>query len=191
MNALTPRRAGLLLGVLQAGVLLSLGAVMLVDRVRLPRAWVQTAPYDPELPIRGRYGSLQLLVPAPQLRSSLPSTPPSTAATAPAWGLRAPRAAVQLLAQGDRLAALPATAQAMASGRGHGAVIESHDGTVMARLDQPVAFFIPPDVVDPSRRPRGEELWVEVTVPADGPPRPIRLGLAPEHGGTIKPLQLR
>lgn len=191
MNALTRRRAGLLLGLLQAGVLLGLGAVMLVERVRLPRAWVQTAPFDPELPIRGRYVSLQLLVPAPQLRSSRPATPPSAATPAPAWVMPAPRTTVELLARGDRLAARPATPEAMASGRSHGAVIEAHDGVAMARLDHPVAFFIPPDVEDPSRRPGGEQLWVEVTLPAKGPPRPIRLGLAREPGGAITPLQLR
>jgi hypothetical protein len=60
--------AGLLLVLLQAGVLPSLGAVMLVDRVRRPRARVRTAPYDPELPIRGRQVSLQRLVPAPQFQ---------------------------------------------------------------------------------------------------------------------------
>ncbi|MFM7313166.1 MAG: hypothetical protein ACKO0M_08375, partial [Cyanobium sp.] len=70
---LTPRRAGLVVALLQGGLLLSLGGVMLSDRLRLPRAWVRTVPVDPELPIRGRYVSLRLLVPAPQLASALPA----------------------------------------------------------------------------------------------------------------------
>ena len=45
------------------------------------------------------------------------------------------------------------------------------------RLAEPVAFFIPEHVPDPSRRPAGEELWAEVTIPRSGPPRPIRLGV--------------
>ena len=36
---------------------------------------------------------------------------------------------------------------------------------------------IPEHVPDPSRRPAGEELWVEVTIPRAGAPRPIRLGV--------------
>lgn len=40
-----------------------------------------------------------------------------------------------------------------------------------------VAFFIPENVPDPSRRAQDEELWVEVTIPKKGPPRPIRLGV--------------
>jgi hypothetical protein len=57
------------------------------------------------------------------------------------------------------------------------------------RLQSSVAFFLPPQVADPSRRPPGEQLWVEVTLPAEGPPRPIRLGVKRE-GGPITPLDL-
>jgi hypothetical protein len=57
-------------------------------------------------------------------------------------------------------------------------------------LAMPVAFFIPEHVADPSVRPAGETLWVEVTVPKRGPPRPIRLGVR-KAGGAIEPLDLR
>jgi hypothetical protein len=59
----------------------------------------------------------------------------------------------------------------------------------VARLTQPLAFFLPPDVNDPSRRPAGEELWAEVSLPALGAPRPIRLGV--KRGERIEPLSLR
>jgi hypothetical protein len=55
-------------------------------------------------------------------------------------------------------------------------------------VTEPVAFFIPEHVSDPSRRPPGEELWVEVSVPAKGPPRPIRLGV--KKDGVLTPLEL-
>jgi hypothetical protein len=58
----------------------------------------------------------------------------------------------------------------------------------VARLQEPVAYFIPEHVPDPSRRAAGEELWVEVTVPKKGPPRPIRLGV--KKAGTLTPLDL-
>jgi len=65
---------------------------------------------------------------------------------------------------------------------------------VRLRLDAPfegatVVYFIPEHVADPSRRAAGEELWVEVTVPRRGAPRPIRLGV--KRDGVLTPLELR
>jgi hypothetical protein len=62
-------------------------------------------------------------------------------------------------------------------------------GRWSARLAQPVAFFIPEEVADPSVRPSGEELWAEVTIPREGPPRPIRLGVM--RDGRLTPLAIR
>ena len=51
-----------------------------------------------------------------------------------------------------------------------------------------LAFFIPEHVPDPSIRAPGEELWVELTLPKAGPPRPIRLGVRKD--GVLTPLDL-
>jgi hypothetical protein len=56
-------------------------------------------------------------------------------------------------------------------------------------LSEPLAYFIPEHVPDPSVRPDNEELWAEVTVPPSGAPRPIRLGV--KSNGVIRPLELR
>jgi hypothetical protein len=56
-------------------------------------------------------------------------------------------------------------------------------------LRPPLVYFVPEHVEDPSRRPQGEELWVEVTLPKKGPPRPIRLGVK-KGDGPITPLEL-
>jgi hypothetical protein len=53
-------------------------------------------------------------------------------------------------------------------------------------LQEPLAYFIPEDVEDPSRR---RSLWVEVTVPPKGAPRPIQLGM--KKDGVVTPLELR
>jgi hypothetical protein len=58
------------------------------------------------------------------------------------------------------------------------------DGTVDA-----VPYFIPDGVPDPSIRKPGEELWVEVSVPNKGAPRPIRLAV--RKNGQFTPLELR
>ena len=64
----------------------------------------------------------------------------------------------------------------------------TREGPVAALLP-PVLYFIPEHADDPSRRPMGEELWVEVTVPKKGLPRPIRLGV--KKNGVLTPLDLR
>lgn len=56
-------------------------------------------------------------------------------------------------------------------------------------LQRPLAFFLPPDVADPSQRPADDPLWVEVTLPRQGPPRPHQLGV--ERQGRLEPLRLR
>jgi hypothetical protein len=57
---MTLRYKGLLLAAIQCLMVLSLSGKLLLDRVSCPRVWVRTAPWDPALPIRGRYLSLQL-----------------------------------------------------------------------------------------------------------------------------------
>ena len=56
-------------------------------------------------------------------------------------------------------------------------------------LSQPVAYFMPQRALDPTHREPGEELWVEVSVPRRGSPRPIRLGV--KKGGVLTPLEMR
>jgi hypothetical protein len=57
MNSL---RKGIILGVLQCTLVLSLTGKLFYDRATCPRIWVKTLPYDPNLPIRGRYLALTL-----------------------------------------------------------------------------------------------------------------------------------
>ena len=67
----------------------------------------------------------------------------------------------------------------------------SHTGVLVTQvrgtwaLAEPVAYFIPEHAPDPSRLNPGEELWVEVSVPRAGPPRPLRLGV--KRDGVLRP----
>lgn len=45
------------------------------------------------------------------------------------------------------------------------------------------------DELSPAWRKPGEELWIEVTVPKKGPPRPIRLAI--KRGETFTPLDFK
>jgi len=172
-----PLVKGFIIAAVHVGLVASLGAKLLYDRSTRPRVWALTAPYDPSLPIRGRYVSLQLVVEPRGIVETKPGT------------LLGPLQAITLRVEQKKL-----VAEAISEQRGyepsemHVRMVERR-GEKLALLDQPVAFFIPEHIPDPSRRTVGEELWVEVTIPKKGPPRPIRLGVK-KGDGAIAPLNL-
>jgi hypothetical protein len=149
---------GLAVALIHSAIVLSVAGKYAFDRDRLPRVWAKTAPVDPNLPIRGRYVSLLLEVHAADNLD---------------LGGRA-----QLSIDNGKLIAKRA----------------DRDGLMVWKrgsfwvLTEPVAFFIPEHAADPSRRAPGEELWVEVSVPDRGMPRPI--GLAVKKDGEFKRLPL-
>ena len=166
---MTRRQAGLLVAAIHVALVGSLGLKLLVDRARLPRAWARTQPFDPSAPLRGRYVRLALEVPL----TSLPESRVGSSET----GVRLRAVDGQLKGETDDAVRSPRVQ------------LRQESGVWWSRLAEPVAFFIPEHVPDPSVRPRGEELWAEVTIPGSGPPRPIRLGVMRE--GKLVPLELR
>ena len=54
------------------------------------------------------------------------------------------------------------------------------------RLSSPVDFYISENARIPHGSKPGQELWIEVTVPPKGPPRPLQLAL--KDNGGWKPL---
>jgi hypothetical protein len=175
---MTNLKKGLILGALQVLIVLSLGAKLLVDRMRLPRVWVQTAAYDPDLPIRGRYLSVRVRVQGDRVYAGTPF--PSGDRSGP-WSQMRP---VSLTAENGQLVASPSTYW----GGSHVTRWRTVQGELTV-LQEPVAYFIPENAADPSRRQPGEELWIEVTVPKKGPPRPIRLAI--KRGDSFTPLDIR
>src|SRR3954453_18832927 len=125
---MTRMRKGILLAALQCVLSLAVGGKLLYDRATCPRVWVRTAPWDPSLPIRGRYLALAL---RPQ----------------------------------------------------------SGEAFVERTAGERVLFFVPERQL-PFERTAGvagaQELWVEVTIPHHGPPRPIRL--ATKRDGRLEPI---
>jgi hypothetical protein len=174
---MTPLIKGLVLAAVQVGLVASLGAKLLYDRATRPRVWTLAAPYDPNLPIRGRYVSLQLVVEPRGLREAKPGS------------VSQPPQSINLRVENDRLVAEATGPQPdYAASALHLRFIQRR-GEKLAVLVEPVAFFITEHIPDPSRRTQGEELWVEVTIPKTGPPRPIRLGVK-KGDGPIVPLEL-
>ncbi|HEV1995290.1 MAG TPA: hypothetical protein VGR03_13250 [Candidatus Acidoferrum sp.] len=168
---------GLLIAGLHVALVCSLGAKLLYDRATRPRVWVRAAPYDPDLPIRGRYVSLRLQMSG--IGFAVPESR-NTEGRAPARVYANARLEVQngqLVAVYSDRTSDPAVWEVF------------RDSVPTISLFEPVAFFIPEHIQDPSRRPAGEELWVEVTLPRKGPPRPIRLAVI--KNGVFTPLDIR
>ena len=156
---------GLLLAALQVALLGAVAGWMRMEDATQPRGWARTAPVDPDLPIRGRYVAFFLQVPAPGLSSTTER--------------------VVLRVRDGRVLAAPALP---GGGNPQDAFLTTGKGGTIAQLRTPLAFFLPEHAEDPSRRPPGETLWAEVTLPRLGPPRPLRLGVE-RQPGRIDPLR--
>jgi hypothetical protein len=159
---MNPRlKKGLIVAAVHLAIVGSLGVKLLVDRATRPRVWARTAPIDPDSPLRGRYVRLRVVGEPIDF----------TEATTP----------VRLTDWNGQLGFTPAAS-------GPTATLSTRGGQRLATLDQPLAFFIPEHVPDPSVRAPGEELWVEVTLARRGAPRPIRLAV--KKDGVLRPLEL-
>jgi hypothetical protein len=179
MNAL---QKGLLLGALQVAIVASLGAKLTWDRHRFPRGWARVGVYDPNLPIRGRYLALQLEVVCDSTATA-PAPPPGTShpQTFNDTDLRG-----ILRVENGRLAS------SCYSSEEEGASMFRRyrwGQPATTNLSEPVLFFLPEHAIDPWQLRKGGELWAEVTLPASGPPRPIRLAI--KHDDAFTPLETK
>jgi hypothetical protein len=173
MNRMT---RGLILAGIQLAIVAGLGAKLAFDRARLPRAWAKVRSYDPDLPIRGRYLSLQLVVPVQPATGQLGGRGP---------GYKNPcNFEAGLVSVDGKL-------QAIEGGKQTGILVQGCGGVspTDAMIIEPVVFFLPERADDPLRMARGGELWAEVTIPKKGPPRPIRLAV--KNGGRFTPLEVK
>ena len=168
-------RSAFLLAGVQAALLLSTGLLFWFDLQISPRAWVPKTPVDPNRPIRVRHITLNTVVPFVPTRTDVFSD-----------DLVGSRQNVQLRVEADRLQAVQKVSERISNYAGE---IRLREGSMVLNPGPVLAFFIPPDVMDPSIRPDGSTLWAEVTLPGVGAPRPIQLGI--QKDGQIEPLALR
>jgi len=158
-------RKGFIVAAIHLALVGSLGAKLVIDRATRPRVWARTAPVDPDHPLRGRY-----------VRMRVEGEPVG-------FGNDHSTVDVMLVARGELLGL-----QSTSESTGLRAQLVNRDGREQAQLYAPLAYYIPEHVPDPSIRAPGEELWVELTLPKAGPPRPIRLGV--KKDGVLTPLDL-
>lgn len=171
MNA---TQKGLLLAAIQILLVLSLGAKLLYDRQTRPRVWVKAESYDPELPIRGRYLAERLHF------KTIGFTYKGTSSKYETYGPN--RQWAYLNVSNCEIVAEPE-----GSGSAEWVDLRKEDDTTTAVSAEPVLFFISDKANVPKLKP-GQELWVEVTVPREGPPRPLQLGI--KENGRITPIHV-
>jgi hypothetical protein len=161
---------GIALALAHVAIVAGLGGKLLYDRETRPRVWIQTASFDPSLPIRGRYVSLQGTVDLKE---------PNTAQRYDGASYT-----THLDVEDGKLVAVKDP---------NGSVLiwsrRSPDGRLTGVISEAMLVFLPEHAEIPALRDNGKELWVEVTVPAKGTPRPIRLGV--KENGIITPLAIQ
>ena len=183
---------------IQVLIVCSLGAKLLYDRRTRPRAWFKTERYDPNLPLRGRYVSLQIEVHDSRSPEELEKKfGPEIQAMQNQQARYSSRARFNYgrecgwiaMRDGAPVAEFDQTA----------AVWNCDNLTFMRRrtgnenslqLTEPSLFFISDTAKDPTALARGDELWVLATIPRKGPPRPIALGVKKTGEQEIRPLEL-
>ena len=186
-------KASLVLLVLQLVIVSTVAAKYLYQRATCPRVWTRTAAYEPEMVMRGRYLSLQLTVDG--CGSTLPSAKdaqfPRNLNGVPNGNNFSIRAAntvwfqAKIAVKDNKLIAIRVP-EADASTPTQSVAAWPGQPCDQMRLTNAVDFYIAEHATDPTRLKPGQELWIEVTVPPKGPPRPLQLAL--KDNGAWKPL---
>jgi hypothetical protein len=180
-------RAGILLLAVQLVLVLSVAGNYAYERRTRPRVWVRTTQFDPNMPLRGRYLALQLQIDACGLARDAAHLTPGfnfmnghTQDGRLNWNASLAVRDGKLIAVAKERPRSPAEVEDVS--------IREHGPCDRAILQRGVDYFIPDTARGPFPLKPGQELWVEVTVPATGPPRPIQLALSDASG--FHPLKL-
>lgn len=177
---------------IQLALVSSISAKYLYQRSTCSRVWTRTVAYDPELVMRGRYLSMQLIVDGCQ--STLPSAKQATfprdingLPEGSKYAIAAPQAVhfpARLAVKDNKLVAIR-LADSDENPAGQWVAAWPMASCEDLRLDEPVNFYIPEQAISPLAG-KSDELWIEVTIPPKGPPRPLQLAL--KQNGAWKPL---
>jgi hypothetical protein len=186
-------KTSIVLLLIQLALVSTIAAKYLYQRRSCPRVWTRAAAYNPDLPMRGRYLGLRLTVDGCQ--STLPSAlhaifPRNSDGTTKPSGFQvnwqgAVRFRTKLKVENNRLLVIRIP-EADQTSKGVNVTAWPDSSCNAMRLDEPVDFYIAEHAADPTRLKAGQELWIEVTIPPQGPPRPLQLAL--KQDGIWKPL---
>ena len=183
----------LVLLVIQLTIVSTIAGKYLYQRWSCPRVWTRATMYDPQLPMRGRYLSMQLVVDG--CKSTLPSAKEAVmprnvdgVQTGKTYTIRSDQAVrfpAMLQVEAGKLLAIRIPED---NGQPDELMVEGRPGASCEdlRLGEPVDFYIAETAIAPWPLKAGQELWIEVTVPPKGLPRPIQLAM--KDGGAWRPL---
>jgi hypothetical protein len=178
---MTQRSRGVVLLAIQLVLVLSIAAKYVYERKTCPRVWVRTAQFDPNLAFRGRYLALRLALDACALPHDAGNLiGPGTTGF---WKWR-----VKPEAKDGRLVAVP-VGDDVRPELIQELMQSANQPCDRAVLQDQADYFIAEKAKSPFPLKANEELWVEVTVPPSGPPRPIQLAISSDAG--LKPLVVR
>jgi hypothetical protein len=178
--------------VIQLALVVSIAGKYLYERKTCPRVWARAVAYDPEMPMRGRYLSTQLEVDG--CGSTLPSAThaqfPRDINGAVKPGPYLVRGApvnfnATLKVENNRLVAVRLVGK---DNPDEGQLIWATNDLSCDRmhLQSATDYFISEHASSPLPLKHGQELWIEVTLPPKGAPRPIQMAV--KDNGVWKPL---
>jgi hypothetical protein len=168
-------RGGLILVFVQVVLVLSVAGKYLYERQTSPRVWTRATQFDPSLPLRGRYLSLQLMVNACGLPRDAEHTIQVYSGGHPFWQWH-----VSLTTANGKL--VPRLEKPWSPRSGGTLTLFADKPCDRATLSSEETLFISDRAQLPFPLPPGKELWVEVTLPPSGPPRPIQIALSGGDG---------
>jgi hypothetical protein len=184
---MTMRGKGVVVLCVQMALVLSIAVKYAWERHHCPMVWTRTVQFDPEQPIRGRYLALTL-------RADACGLPPGELTDDYGWNaahewstIKTHRWDVVPAVRDGRLAPTlanqprPGETQTLTLGRG----MPCEYATLSGQTD----FFIAEHAQTPFPLAHGQELWALVTVPPQGPPRPVKLAVS--DGRQFKVLDLK
>ncbi len=169
-------RPGLLLLAMQLVLVLSVGGKYLYERQTCPRVWTRASQFDPNLPLRGRYLALQLLLDVCDLPHDAGHAMGPYVGNHSFWQWN-----VALHAVDGKL--VPTLEDGSTARRSDSTLtLFANRPCNRATLNSEAMLFVSDRAQLPLPLKRGEDLWVEVTLPPSGPPRPIRIAISSREG---------
>jgi hypothetical protein len=167
---------------IQLGLVCSIAAKYLFDRKTNPRVWTRAVAFDPEMVMRGRYLSTQLKIDACSINLPLAHSQSIASEGNRAYfdpdgnGTLSAQLPVIAGVKNRKLVALR-IAKSREENRSQEITLRKGATCNDAVLWTPVDFYLSETARSPFPLQKGQELWVEVTVPHSGPPRPISLAI--------------
>jgi len=174
-------RPGLILLAVQLVLVSSVAGKYLYERQTCPRVWTRATQFDPNLPLRGRYLALQLVLDSCNMTHDKQHMLPQYSPGGESWQWRVSLSAVN----GKLVANLAEPPEAP---RGTETLsLRANTPCKRATLGAETMLFIPDRAHLPLPLKAGQDLWVEVTLPPTGPPRPIQIAISGADG--FRPLK--